>query len=139
MIKRMSPPRQSQETKVNFAQERWYSCSQKLLCYFVFQPVDFESSVLGLSAVDRGFESRSGQTKENEMGICCSSTKHAALRRKSKNWLARNQNNVAEWSDMSIRGLLFQCACTIKIQFSLLVEYKADLIIISLKINLFPP
>jgi hypothetical protein len=23
-------------------------------------------------------------------------------------WLARNQNNVSEWSDMSIRGLLFQ-------------------------------
>jgi hypothetical protein len=45
--------------------------------------------VLGLSAVDRGFESRSGQTKENEMGICCSSAKHAALMRKSKKtgWL----------------------------------------------------
>jgi hypothetical protein len=34
--------------------------------------------------------------------------KHAALRRKSKDWLARNQNNVSEWSDMSTRGLLFQ-------------------------------
>jgi hypothetical protein len=28
--------------------------------------------------------------------------------RKSKDWLARNQNNVSEWGDMSIRGLLFQ-------------------------------
>ena len=25
-----------------------------------------------------------------------------ALRSKSKNWLARNQDNVSEWSDMSI-------------------------------------
>jgi hypothetical protein len=28
--------------------------------------------------------------------------------RKSKDWLARNQNNVSEWGDMSIRGMLFQ-------------------------------
>jgi len=28
--------------------------------------------------------------------ICCFSAKHAALRRKSKNWLARNLNNVSE-------------------------------------------
>jgi hypothetical protein len=34
--------------------------------------------------------------------------KHAALRSKSKDWLAQNQNNVSEWSDMSTRGLLFQ-------------------------------
>jgi hypothetical protein len=27
--------------------------------------------------------------------------------RKSKDWLARNQNNVSEWSDMSTLGLLF--------------------------------
>jgi hypothetical protein len=32
----------------------------------------------------------------------------AALMRKSKDWFARNQNNVSEWSDMSICGLLFQ-------------------------------
>jgi hypothetical protein len=32
----------------------------------------------------------------------------AAIRRKSKDWLARNQNNVSEWSDMSTSGLLFQ-------------------------------
>jgi hypothetical protein len=34
--------------------------------------------------------------------------KHAALRRKSKDWLARNQNNVSEWSIMSSCGLLFE-------------------------------
>jgi hypothetical protein len=53
--------------------------------------------------------------------MCCFSAKHAALRRKSKDWLARNQDNVSEWVDMSIRGLLFQCACTIKIQLNVLV------------------
>jgi hypothetical protein len=35
--------------------------------------------------------------------------------------LARNQDNVYEWGDISIRGLLFQWASTIKIQLSMLV------------------
>ena len=65
-------------------------------------------SVLALSAVDRGFEPQLGQTKDYEIGICCFSTKHAALRRKSKDWLAQNQNVMSEWSDMSTRGLLCQ-------------------------------
>jgi hypothetical protein len=78
-------------------------------------------SVLASSAVDRGSEPRSGQTKDYKIGICCSSTKHATLRRKSKDWLARNQNNMSEWSDISIRGLLFQWASTIQIQLSVFV------------------
>jgi hypothetical protein len=57
--------------------------------------------VLTSSVVDRGLEPLSGQTKDYKIGICCFSTKHAALRRKSKDWLARNQNNMSEWSDMS--------------------------------------
>ena len=65
-------------------------------------------SVLVSSAVDRGFELRSGQTKDYKIDMCCFSAKHAELRRKSKDWLARNQNNVSEWSVMSTRGLLFQ-------------------------------
>ena len=65
-------------------------------------------SVLASSAVDRGSEPHWGQTKDYEIGICCYSAKQAALRRKSKDWLARNQNNVSEWSDMSTHGLLFQ-------------------------------
>ena len=44
--------------------------------------------------------------------VCCLSAKHAVLRRKSKDWLARNQNNVSEWGDVS---------STIKIQLSMLV------------------
>ena len=43
-------------------------------------------SVLALSVVDREFEPRLGQTKDYEIGICCFSAKHAALRRKSKDW-----------------------------------------------------
>ena len=65
-------------------------------------------NALASSAVDRGFEPRSGQTKDYNIGICCFSAKQAALRRKSKDWLARNQNNVSEWSDIFIRELLFQ-------------------------------
>ena len=65
-------------------------------------------SVLASSAVDRGFEPRSDQTKDYAIGICCFSAKHAALRRKIKDWLARTQDNVSEWSDMSTRGQLFQ-------------------------------
>jgi hypothetical protein len=41
-------------------------------------------SVFASSGVDRGFEPRSGQTKDYTIGICCFSAKHAALRRKSK-------------------------------------------------------
>ena len=41
-------------------------------------------SALVSSVVDRGFEPRSGKTKEYKIGICCFSAKHAALRRKSK-------------------------------------------------------
>ena len=65
-------------------------------------------SVLASIAVYRGFEPRSGQTKDYKIGICCFSAKHAALRRKSNDWLARNQDNVSVWGDMSICGLLFQ-------------------------------
>jgi hypothetical protein len=46
----------------------------------------------------------SGQTKDYKTGICCFCAKHAALRRKSKDWLARNKDNVSEWGDMSMRG-----------------------------------
>ena len=65
-------------------------------------------SPIGYCAVDIGFEPRSGQTKDYKIGICCFSAKHAALRRKSKDWLAQNQNNVSEWGYMSIRRVLFQ-------------------------------
>ena len=65
-------------------------------------------SVLASSAVDRGFEPRSRQTKDYTISICSFSAKPAALRRKNKDWLARNQDNVSGWGDMSILGMLFQ-------------------------------
>ena len=74
----------------------------------------------------------SGQIKDYKIGICSFSAKHAALRRKSKDWLARNQDNASEWGDMSMRGLLLQWDSTILIQLNVLVWYKVDLIIISL-------
>jgi len=58
--------------------------------------------------VNHGFELQSGQTSDYKVGICCFSAKHAALTGKSKDRLARNENNVSEWSDMATRGLLFQ-------------------------------
>ena len=64
-------------------------------------------SAFASSVVHHGLETRSGQTKDYKIGICCFSAKHASLRRKSKDWLARNQNNVSEWSNMSAHGLLF--------------------------------
>ena len=53
------------------------------------------ASLLATSVVDRGFELESGQTKDNKIGICCFSFKYAASRRKNKDWLARNQDNVS--------------------------------------------
>ena len=58
-------------------------------------------SVLASSAVDRGFEPWSGQTKDYKIDICCFSSKHAALRSRSKDWLAQN-----------IKYLSMTCDCT---------------------------
>jgi hypothetical protein len=50
-----------------------------------------------------------GQTKDYKIVICCFfHVKQAALMRKSKGWLAPNQDNVLEWGNMSICRLLFQ-------------------------------
>ena len=42
------------------------------------------------NAVDCGFEHGSDQTKDNKIGICCFSARHATIRRKSKDWLAKS-------------------------------------------------
>jgi hypothetical protein len=65
-------------------------------------------SVLASSAVDRGFEPRSGQIKDYKIGIYCYSAKDAALKRKDKDWLVRDNDNLSKWGDLSTRGLLFQ-------------------------------
>jgi hypothetical protein len=53
-------------------------------------------SGVALSKVDSGFEPWSGQTKDYNNGMCCFYAKHAAVRSKSNDWLALNQNNVSE-------------------------------------------
>jgi hypothetical protein len=63
--------------------------------------------MLPSSAGDLGLEPRLGQTKGYKIGICCFSAKQeAALRTKSRDWLARNQDDVSESVSMSIRRLV---------------------------------
>ena len=57
---------------------------------------DFENHIGGViarvlvsSAIDFGFESRSGHTKDYTIGISRFSAKHTTIRRKIKYWLAR--------------------------------------------------
>ena len=103
-------------------------------------------SVLVSSAVDRGFDLRTGQTIHYWIFYtclspsCCFSAKHATLRKRNKDWLARNQDKASKWGDMAIRGLLYQWASTIKKNPTKRVgPAQRGLIIISLKINLFSP
>ena len=85
-----------------------YNAIEASTCIKINRIGDVIVSVLALSVVDRGLEPQSGQTKDYKTGICSFSTKHTALRRKDKDWLARNQNNVSKWSNMSTCGLSFQ-------------------------------
>jgi hypothetical protein len=63
-------------------------------------------SVLPSSAVDRGFEPRSGQTKNYKISICCFSAMRTALGNTNKDWLVLKQFNVSEWRRaMSNNGL----------------------------------
>ena len=48
-------------------------------------------SVLTLSAVDCGFKSWSGQTKDNKISTCCFSTKHSANEGQEERLLAQDQ------------------------------------------------
>ena len=52
-------------------------------------------------------------------------------------WLAQNQDNLSECSNMSIRGMLFQWAGTIKVELIASVSFKMEIIIISSKCYLF--
>jgi coenzyme F420-reducing hydrogenase beta subunit len=52
-------------------------------------------SVLTTSSVDRGFDPQSSSTKNYKVVNCCVFAKHSALRRKRKDWLARNQGKVS--------------------------------------------
>ena len=74
--------------------------SHEMTCRFLTRLVFYRNLIIFKSCV----ELRSCRTKDYKIGICCFSTKLAALRRESKDWLARNQDNVSEWDDMSISG-----------------------------------
>jgi len=60
---------------------------------------------------DYVFELRSGRSKDYKIGMCWLSEKHAAWKR--KDWLARNQDNVSKWSDISNFGPLSHWVSTI--------------------------
>jgi hypothetical protein len=77
-----------------------FSKLNELFCNYKYRIGGVIVGMLGSSAVDSEFEPRSGHTKDNTIGICCFSAKHTTLRRTSTDWLAQNQNNVSEWSDM---------------------------------------
>jgi hypothetical protein len=91
-------------------------------------------SVLVSMAVDPRFDPWSGQTKVYTVCIYGFSAKPAALKSKSKDWLAVNQENVSERSDMSIASCCFS-ELALKIYLIVLFLYKVDLITISLKSN----
>jgi len=73
-----------------------------------------------------------GQTKDYKIGIGYFSAKQAASRSKGKEWLARNQDNVSQWSDMSTRGLdyCFSELALYSVVISVLVEHKTNIVII---------
>ena len=76
--------------------------------------------------------SRSNQVKPKTIKLVLATCHLRYMTRsKSKDCLTQNQDNVSKWSDIFTHGLLFQSASTVKIQLSLLVEYKADIIIVS--------
>ena len=63
--------------------------------------------MLDSSVVECGLEPRSSQTKDYiKMVFVAFLHKHAALRKTTKDYLAWNQDNVSEWSDLFIHGLL---------------------------------
>ena len=74
---------------------------------------------------------QSAQIKDHQIVICCFSAKLAALRNKSKYWLVWNNDNVFLRGATCLPADLFQWAITVKIQLSVLVKYRADIIIIS--------
>ena len=85
-----------------------------LCCLFFFNirilitPLVSTNSSFYSSEVNSRFKPWFCQTNDYDIGIYCSAT-HVALRKKSKDWLAWNQDNVSEWRDMPTHALLFLC------------------------------
>ena len=69
-----------------------FSFNMLFISNFLFNRIDgIMVNMLASSAVDHGFKPQSGQTKNYKIGICCFSAKHAALRRKSTDWLCPSE------------------------------------------------
>jgi hypothetical protein len=59
-----------------------------------------EQNVRSATGASKPMDQKSNiYTKDYKIGIFCFSVKYAALRRKSKDWLALNQYNVSKWDD----------------------------------------
>jgi hypothetical protein len=78
-------------------------------------------SVLASSVIDCAFKHLSRQTKYYKNGFYCISAKYAALR-------SKKHDSKTGWLGIRImcpgratRGMLFQCASTIKIKLSMLL------------------
>jgi hypothetical protein len=56
------------------------------------------SLLLSSSAVNRELNAGSSQTKNYKTDMCCLSAMHAALRRKSKDWVANEHDDTAQQS-----------------------------------------
>ena len=63
----------------------------KIMRYFIAHFPFTHEVPLASSVVDGWFKSRSGQTKNYEIGICCFADKHAAETSNSKVWFVRNE------------------------------------------------
>jgi len=66
-----------------------------------------QNFILNCSSKYVGSSTDQAKPKTIKIGIWCFSAKHAALRCKSKDWLAWNQDNLSKWGDTSICGLCF--------------------------------
>ena len=91
-----------------------FNCSVNNVCINIITPYPQCNCVRVFTSIglDRGFESRSGQTKDTcAIDLCCFSANHAVLRRKSKDRLARHDDNVSVWSGMSTRKFTEATVC----------------------------
>jgi hypothetical protein len=98
------------------------SHNNHIICFII--------SMVTFSAVDRSWvRSTVGQTKDYIIGICCFSAKHTSLKERAKKcWLVIR---IMCASVATCHSLLFQWARTILIQVSMMVYYKASIIVIS--------
>jgi hypothetical protein len=58
--------------------------------------INKDTCIWNISSPGQYSKVRSGKTKDYEICTRCFSAKHTALRKKNKEWLARNQDNVSE-------------------------------------------